>query len=121
MTQSDEGRSAVTGPTSRYDPIQFAIMELNGKIGTLTQILEIRENTQNLELKHLREAMNQQHQDHEARLRLLEQRPLLSDMETRMRVMEQRPYVAPKTVWTALALLLTFGGLVIATINLATR
>lgn len=43
------------------------------------------------------------------------------DHEKRLRELEQRRYVEPKTVWAAIALLFTFGSLVVAIIGLATR
>jgi hypothetical protein len=98
----------------------MAIMELKGKLDTLIQVQQLREQAQNLELKQMRDDAARWQQDHEARLRLLEGR-IPGSMEQRMLNLEGRKYVEPRTVWTATALLVTFGSLIVAIINLATR
>ena len=98
----------------------MAIMELKGKLDTLIQVNQLREQAQNLELKQMRDDARSWQSDHEARLRLLEGR-IPGSMEERMRLLEARRYVEPKTVWVATALLVTFGGLIVSIINLATR
>jgi hypothetical protein len=103
-----------------YDPVHLAIMELKGKLDTLIQVNQLREQAQNLELKQMRDDAARWQQDHEARLRLLEGR-IPGSMEQRMLNLEGRKYVEPRTVWTATALLVTFGSLIVAIINLATR
>jgi hypothetical protein len=95
----------------------MALLELRGQLSTLTQILEIRESTQNLELKHLRDLIHQNHQDHEARLRLLEQRPVISNMETRILGLEQRRYVEPRTVWVAVGALTAASAVLVSIIG----
>jgi hypothetical protein len=110
----------VTGHSSKYDPVHMAIMELKGKLDTLIQVNQLREQAQNLELKQMRDDSARWQQDHEARLRLLEGR-IPGSMEQRMLNLESRKYVEPRTVWTATALLVTFGSLIVAIINLATK
>lgn len=121
MAPGDEdGRSAVTGHSGIYDPTHLAVMELRGKIDTLTQVIELRERAQNLELKQMRDLMNSWRDDHEQRLRLLEGR-VPGSLEARLASLELRKYVEPKTIYLAAALLATFGSLVVAIINLAIR
>jgi hypothetical protein len=98
----------------------MSILELKGKVDTLIQVNQLREQAQNLELKQMREDAARWQNDHETRLRLLEGR-IPGSMEQRMLNLEGRKYVEPRTVWTATALLVTFGSLIVAIINLATR
>ena len=114
-----DGRST-TGHPGNYDPVHLSILELKGRIDTLIQVNGMREQAHNLELKQMRNDANRWQQDHEARLRLLEGR-MPGSMEQRMLNLESRKYVEPKTVWTATALLVTFGSLIVAIINLATQ
>ena len=113
----DDGRSTGAGHASIYDPTHLAIMELKGKMDTLTQVIQLREQAQNLELKQMRETANQWHNDHEARLRLLEGR-VPGTLDQRLSALEQRKYVEPKTIYAATAIFLTFSSLVVAIINL---
>lgn len=98
----------------------MAILELKGKVDTLIQVNQLREQAQNLELKQMRDDAARWQQDHEARLRILEGR-LPNSMEQRVLDLERRKFVEPKTVWTAVGLLITFGSMLVAIINLATR
>jgi hypothetical protein len=98
----------------------MSILELKGKVDTLMQVNQLREQAQNLELKQMRDDAAAWRNDHEARLRLLEGR-IPGSMEQRIIDLEKRKYVEPRTVWTATALLITFGSLIVAIINLATR
>ncbi len=98
----------------------MSILELKGKVDTLIQVNQLREQAQNLELKQMRDDAHRWQQDHEARLRLLEGR-VPGSLEQRINDLEKREYVKPKTVWAATALLGTFGGLIVAIINLVTR
>jgi len=98
----------------------MAIMELKGKLDTLIQVQQLREQAQNLELKQMREDSARWQNDHEARLRLLEGR-VPGSLENRIVDLEKRRYVEPKTVYLATGLFLTFGSLIVAIINLATR
>ena len=98
----------------------MAIMELKGKLDTLIQVNQLREQAQNLELKQMRDDAHRWQQDHEARLRLLEGR-IPGSMEQRIMDLEKRKYVEPRTVYMATGLFLTFGSLVVAIINMAIR
>lgn len=105
MSLNDDGRSHLTGRQPSYDPLYVAIMELKARLDTLIQVTQIREETQALELKHIRESLSQQHTDH----------------ETRLRELERRRYVEPRAIWTALGILTAVGSLLVAIINVATR
>lgn len=98
----------------------MAILELKGKLDTLIQVNQLREQTQNLELKQMREDAARWQSDHETRLRLLEGR-VPGSLENRINDLEKRKYVEPRTVWVATGLLVTFGSLIVAIIGLATR
>jgi hypothetical protein len=100
------GRSPnATGRDVRSDDVYIAVIQLQGKVDALIQTSAIRDDAFVIEIKRIREDWVRDRSDHEDRIRKL----------------EERRYVEPKTVWTAFGIMLTFGSLIVAIINLATR
>lgn len=98
-------RSSGAGHGSIYDPVYLSVIRLEAKIDAFMKMQALRDETVMNELNHIRD-------DHERKF---------SDHEARMRTQESRKMVEPRTVWAAFGLMTTFGSLVIAIINLATR
>lgn len=96
----------------------MSILELKGKVDTLIQVSQLREQAQNLELRQIRDDAAAWRNDHEARLRLLEGR-IPGSMEQRINDLEKREYVKPRTVYLATVMMITVGSLIVAIINLA--
>lgn len=99
MSPRDEGdRSDYSA--GRYflsDDIRLILTRLEGKVDSALEIQKIRD-----------EVFTRAHQDHGTKLQ---------DHELRLRVQEARRYVEPKTVWTAVTVMVGIGSLFIAIIN----
>lgn len=98
-------RSFSAGHSATYDQVHLAIIRLDSKMDTLIQTQRVRDDALKAELIRTRDDFSRESVDHEARLRKL----------------EERKYVEPKTIWSALALFITIGSLVVAIINLAIK
>lgn len=108
MSQPDESdRSFTAGHSSIYNPdrVYLALLRVEGQLDTLIKTQAIRDQAVNLELQRIRDDKERAHEDH----------------ETRMRKLEERRYVEPKSVWFAVGFFVTLGSLIVAIINLATK
>lgn len=100
------------------DLTSVTLARLEAKVDSLAQVQAMRHDALVSDIKHIRETQLMTSSDHELRLRTLESRAI---DPTRVYALEQRRYVEPKTVWTALALVATVAGVVVAVINVITR
>lgn len=103
----DDGRSWHATGRSIHDEnrTELTIVRLEAKFDGFIQAQQIRDATITRDLTYIRETHVATSTDHEARIRLL----------------EQKRYVEPKTVWTAFTILTAIGTLVVAIVNLATK
>lgn len=122
----DDGRLTSTGRRDVLSHIELMVASLQAKMETFISTQTIRDEGITRDIKYIRESQTTRFTDHETRLRAIELRSQVNPVDVkelfdRIHVLEQKRYVEPKTVWTAFALLLTVGGLVVAIINLAIK
>lgn len=121
----DDGRSVTGRPAFSGDLAQVTLVRLeakidgfNAKMDAQSQMQSIRHEALAGDIKHIRETQLVTTNDHESRIRALEQKSI---DPARFYAVEQRRYVEPRTVWAAFTLFATLATIAIAIINIVVK
>ena len=109
---SDRSHHGGAGHDANVEQVYIALVRLDAKFDTQLRVSELRDAAVHRDLSAIKETLS-----HNAAS--LSKRA--DDHEDRLRVIENRRYVEPKTVWQAVGLLMTVAGVALTIINIVTR